>query len=101
MADRQMTVREATLWARRARQHGYSDLGWFRVGVRCPRCGTRIETARVYRWRSARKGEPGSTSPQVLDGRRAVYERESASAALDRAVIDHLRGDDGCTPAPR
>jgi len=85
-----MTKAQAVQLARRSRRYGYSDQGGGQVEVRCPQCGTRVQSTRGYRYRPARKGEPGIVDPAVLGGRRAVYEHESPAQAIDRAVTGHL-----------
>jgi hypothetical protein len=85
-----MTKTQARQLAARARRYGYSDLGAGQIQVICPCCRQRVTTCRNYRYRPARKGEPGIIDPRVLGGRMAVFEQESVIHALDRAMVDHL-----------
>lgn len=85
----------ATEIARQALSYGYFNLGPAgdfdgrdALTISCPRCRCEQRTCRQYRYRPARKGEPGVTEP---GGRRVVFERERTNRqALIRALIEHL-----------
>jgi len=84
-----MTKTEARTIAREARRYGHYTNG-SQLSVNCPRCRCRVTTEQYYVHRLARKGEPGTTDPSVLGGRRARFERQSVTQALDAAMIEHL-----------
>jgi len=84
-----MTKTQARKIAQQARRYGHYVRG-AELEVTCPQCRAPIRTQQGYRWRLARKGEPANVDPEVLGGRRAVYERESVVQALDSAMITHL-----------
>ena len=95
----ELTMKRARELAHQARRYGYHAAGPL-LWVVCPVCASRVETSRAYRWRLARKGEPGSTNPRIMDGQRAVFDQENARQALDRAMVAHLRSGEECSAPP-
>jgi hypothetical protein len=57
-----------------------------------------VTTQRNYRNRPARKGEPYSS---VADGTRLVFDQETVSQALVRALVSHLTEECAATEADR